>query len=124
MTIEDQAKYLYALGAAFNLGGYQQPNWQPVREREAKVGDLVMVTMMAQVNPIEQIGILLVDERVTIPDWGPVETWDPADRAEYEAGGRVGTQREWEIECLDGARRRYTNVSVLRLPRFEDIPRL
>lgn len=122
MTAAEHASVLYALGEAFSALAMRFPLWAPVSQIKAKVGDMVMVRFMRTRNPIQHVGKLVADEWVLIPEWGPVETWDPRDREAYERGERVGTQHEWEIECLDGERRRFTNVLITRLPRFEDIP--
>lgn len=122
MTVEEQARYYYALGQAFQQLAWHTVPWTALREKKAQVGDLVMITMMMNTNPLNQIGVLRVDEYVPIPDWGPIHTWPQEDKDAVARGEHVGHQREWEIECLDGELRRFTNVDVIRLPRFEELP--
>lgn len=119
----EQANALYALGEAFIALEHRHPSWTLVVQKTPCVGDLVIVTCMFNPNPMQHVGRLVFSGPVLIPEWGPVETWDPRDQEDYRNGTGVGTQHEWEIECLDGERRRFTNVRVTRLPKFADIPR-
>src|SRR5262249_20340961 len=121
MAPSELANSMYALGVAFQQSALIHPRWGTSSRREAKVGDMVLIDLTLGRRPIGVVGKLVVDEWVLIRDWGPVENWDPRDQEDYRNGKRVGQQREWEIECFDGTRRRYTDVMVFRLPDRGDV---
>lgn len=122
--VQEHASLLYAMAEMASALQYRHPMWEDLLSRAPEVGDMVVVTCMWTPKPIEHVGRLVFDDWVLIPSWGPVAIWDPRDQEEHRNGGKVGKQREWGIVCLDGVRRNFTNVKVIRLPQFKEVPRI